>query len=63
MSDETGTSIIRSRRNGRRFADCAPEPMNAEDPLFISVYFGVNRRAKRRGAHHRRLSGLGLDDP
>ena len=58
-----GTRSFVQRRNGRRLADCAPEPMNAEDPLFILYTSGSTGSAKGRGAHHRRLSGLGRDDP
>jgi acetyl-CoA synthetase len=44
-------------------AECAPEEMNAEDPLFILYTSGLHRHAKGRAAHDRRLHGLRVDDP
>ena len=38
--------------------DCAPEEMNAEDPLFILYTSGSTGKTQRRLAHHRRLSHL-----
>ena len=37
--------------------------MGAEDPLFILYTSGSHRQAQGRAAHHRRLPGLGGDDP
>ena len=34
---------------------CHPEPMDAEDPLFILYTSGTTGQAEGRGAHHRRL--------
>ncbi|MCK7475472.1 MAG: hypothetical protein MZV49_22875 [Rhodopseudomonas palustris] len=45
-----GTSDGRRQR-----ADCPPEWMDAEDPLFILYTSGSHRQAQGRAAHHRRL--------
>ena len=37
-------------------ADCPPEPMGAEDPLFILYTSRLHRQAEGGGPHHRRLS-------
>ena len=39
--------------------DCPPEPMGAEDPLFILYTSGSTGKPKGVAAHHRRLHGLG----
>ena len=43
-------------------ADCPPEEVNAEDPLFILYTSGLDRQTERRAAHHRRLPGVRCDD-
>ena len=43
-------------------AECEPEEMNAEDPLFILYTSRLHRAAQGRGAHLRRLSRLRVDD-
>jgi acetyl-CoA synthetase len=40
--------------------ECPAEPMNAEDPLFLLLHFGIDRQAQGCGPHHGRLPGLGL---
>ena len=42
-------------------AECPPEEMNAEDPMFILSH-QIDRQTKRCLAYHRRLHGLCIND-
>ena len=44
-------------------AECPPEEMDAEDPLFILYTSGSTGKPKGRFAHHRRLSVVRRHDP
>ena len=51
------------RRNGKGIEPSArPTEMNAEDPLFILYTSGSTGKPKGVAAHHRRLSGVCVDD-